>query len=222
MAYKITVPQIMRAIPNANRTRVTEFVEVFNQGWGEKFGINTNVRFIHFASQMLHESSCLNAFEENLNYSADGLRRVFPKYFPTAALATQYARHPQKIANRVYANRMGNGSETSGDGWKYRGRGAIMITGRSNYLAYKTSGFCVGDLMAHPEWLAQKPGAYKSAMWFWYKNGLNLIADKDTGERVIDGEAIVTQITKKVNGGLNGIADRRYIYRKLRKEFEIG
>ena len=74
----------------------------------------------------------------------------------------------------------------------------------------------------HPEWLSQKPGAYKSAMWFWYKNGLNLIADKDTGERVIDGEAIVTQITKKVNGGLNGIADRRYIYRKLRKEFGIG
>ena len=218
--YRITVPQLMRAIPNANRARVTEFVEVFNQGWGEKFGINTNVRFIQFASQLMHESNLLNSLEENLNYSADGLMRTWPSRFDRKK-AAEYARKPEKIANYVYANRMGNGSEASGDGWKYKGRGAIMITGRSNYLAYQNSGFCVGNLLMHPEWLAQKPGAYKSAMWYWYKSGLNAIADKDTGERVIDGEAIVTQITKKVNGGTLGLADRKYIYRKLRKEFSL-
>lgn len=216
--FKITVPQVMRAVPNANRVRVQELVDVFNQGWGEKFGISTPVRFIHWAAQLFHESACLNTFEENLNYSADRLLVVFPKYFNRTNV-NDYARKPEKIANRVYANRMGNGSEASGDGWKYKGRGAIMITGKSQYQAYQTSGFCVGNLLAHPEWLAQKPGAYKSAMWFWMKTGLNQLADKDTCQRVLDGEAIVKQITLKVNGGLNGLADRQYLYRKFRKEF---
>ena len=125
--------------------------------------------------------------------------RTWPSRF-TRQKALEYARKPEKIANYVYANRMGNGSEASGDGWKYKGRGAIMITGKSQYLAYQNSGFCVGNLLAHPEWLAQKPGAYKSAMWFWLKTGLNQIADKDTCQRVLDGEAIVKQITLKVNG----------------------
>lgn len=209
----------MRAVPNANRSKVVEFVDVFNK-WGDKFCINTTARFIHFACQMLHESACLNALEENLNYSADRLLVVFPRYF-TKANVMEYARKPEMIANRVYANRMGNGHESSGDGYKYRGRGAIMLTGKSNYQAYKDSGFCVGNLMAHPEWLASSPGCYKSAMWFWYSRGLNQIADRDTGQRVVDGEAVVRQITVKVNGGLNGIADRQYLYRKLRKEFGL-
>lgn len=194
---QITIEQIKKIAPGAPDKAAGEFVDTFNK-WGEKFGIATPLRAAHFISQCVHECAELKAFEENLNYSEKGLLKVFPKYF-NAATAKQYARKPEKIANRVYANRMGNGNEASGDGWKYKGRGAIGLTGRSNYLAYSTSGFCVGDLMAHPEWLAKSPGCYKSAMWFWWKNGLNAIAD--TGD--------VNAVTRRVNGGYNGIDSRK-------------
>ena len=148
--------------------------------------------------------------EENLNYSADGLLRVFPKYF-TKETAAQYACKPEKIANKVYANRMGNGNEASGDGWRFKGRGAIGTTGRDNYKDYADSEFCVGDLMSHPEWLAQSPGCYKSAMYFWWKNGLNQIADTDD----------VVKVTKRVNGGINGLAQRQYYYRMAKRVMGI-
>lgn len=215
---KITVPQIMRAIPSANRAKVAEFVDTFNQ-YGDMFGITTTARFVHFVAQLAHECAQFNAFEENLNYSADGLMKTWPSRFRTRAFADKYARQPQKIANYVYANRMGNGSEASGDGWKYRGRGAIMLTGKDHYKAYQRSGFCNGDLMAHPEWLAQKPGAYKSAMWFWLNNGLNDIADRDDGGRI--GEDVATQITRKVNGGITGLSQRLLNYRRLKREFGL-
>lgn len=214
---KISVPQIMRCVPSANRAKVTEFVEVFNQ-WGEKFGITTPQRVVHLLCQLSHECAGFTVFEENLNYSADGLMKTWPARF-TKQKAMEYARKPQKIANYVYANRMGNGSEASGDGWKYKGRGAIMITGKDNYKAYQNSGYCVGDLLSHPEWLTQKPGAYKSAMWFWMKSGLNEISDLDDGGRI--GEDIVTRITKKINGGINGLAQRKLFYRKFKKEFGL-
>ena len=194
---QITIEQIKKIAPGAPDKAAGEFVDTFNK-WSEKFGITTPLRAAHFISQCVHECAELKAFEENLNYSEKGLLKVFPKYF-NATTAKQYARKPEKIANRVYANRMGNGNEASGDGWKYRGRGSIGLTGRSNYLAYSTSGFCVGDLMAHPEWLAKSPGCYKSAMWFWWKNGLNAIAD--TGD--------VNAVTKRVNGGYNGLDSRK-------------
>ena len=194
---QITTEQIKKIAPGAPDKAAGEFVDTFNK-WSEKFGITTPLRAAHFISQCVHECAELKAFEENLNYSEKGLLKVFPKYF-NAATAKQYARKQEKIANRVYANRMGNGNEASGDGWKYKGRGAIGLTGRSNYLAYSTSGFCVGDLMAHPEWLAKSPGCYKSAMWFWWKNGLNAIAD--TGD--------VNAVTKRVNGGYNGLDSRK-------------
>lgn len=214
---KISVPQIMRCVPSANRAKVTEFVETFNK-WGEQFGITTVPRLVHLLSQLTHECASFTAFEENLNYSADGLMKTWPSRF-TRQKAAEYARKPQNIANYVYANRMGNGSEASGDGWKYRGRGAVMITGKDNYKAYQNSGFCVGDLMSHPEWLAQNPGAFKSAMWYWWKNGLNAIADSDDGGKI--GEDIVMRITKKINGGINGISQRKLFYRKFKKEFAL-
>ena len=194
---QITIEQIKKIAPGAPDKAAGEFVDTFNK-WSDKFGITTPLRAAHFISQCVHECAELNAFEENLNYSEKGLLKVFPKYF-NATTAKQYARKPEKIANHVYANRMGNGNEASGDGWKYKGRGAIGLTGRSNYLAYSTSGFCVGDLIAHPEWLAKSPGCYKSAMWFWWKNGLNAIAD--TGD--------VNAVTKRVNGGYNGLDSRK-------------
>lgn len=202
----ITEPQIRRIMPKAKNENVKEFVKTFNE-YSEMFGINTKMRAAHFLGQIAEESAQLNATVENLNYSADGLLRVFKKYFPTRELALQYARQPQKIANRVYSNRMGNGSEASGDGWKYKGRGIIMLTGKSNYAAYKNSGYCNGDLLSHPEWLAQYPGALKSAMWFWSSNGCNALADHDDG----------IAVTKRVNGGSNNLANRLYFTRMAKR-----
>ena len=208
----------MRAVPDADRARCTEFVETFNK-WGDKFGITSTARLVHFLSQVFHESGGLKYVEENLNYSAEGLLKTFPKYFNKANVGS-YARQPMKIANKVYANRMGNGNEASGDGWKFKGRGLIQLTGRSNYQAYQNSGFCNGNLMVHTEWLTQNPGHTKSAMWFWYKSGLNTIADLDHGDGKI-GEDVVEKITRKVNGGLNGLSSRLYYYRRFKREFGL-
>lgn len=206
---KITEQQLRRAVPGVSNVNLPNFVKTFNE-WAEKFGISTPLRVVHYLAQVFHESGNLRSREENLNYSADGLLRVFPKYF-NAAMAKQYAHKPQMIANHVYANRMGNGSEASGDGWRFKGRGYIGTTGRDNYKAYADSPYCVGDLMAHPEWLAQNPGDQKSAMYFWFKNGLNALADKDD----------VKAVTKRINGGYNGLENRMYLYRKFKKEFGL-
>lgn len=205
----ITLEQITRAVPSVNRQRAAELVEVFN-AWNEKFGITTPLRIAHLLSQIMHESGGLNTLQENLNYSAERLLVVFPKYFNKTNV-NLYARNPQKIGNRVYANRMGNGSEGSGDGYRYRGRGVIQITGKNNYQAYQTSGFCSGDLMSHPEWLTQKPGAYKSAMWFWWKNGCNTLADKDD----------LKGVTRKINGGYNGLSQREAYVKAFKKVFGV-
>ena len=188
----ITRAQILRAVPMAERKNLDEFVSTFNK-WADSIGLNTPLRIVHFLAQVFHESGNLKYMEENLNYSASGLLKTFPKYF-TKATASAYARKPEKIANRVYADRMGNGNEASGDGWKFRGRGLIQLTGKDNYKAYARSKHCVGDLMGHPEWLCKYPGALKSAMWYWQEHGLNELADRDNVEAV----------TRKVNGGFNG------------------
>lgn len=201
---------LRRVAPNVNSEQVKLFVPVFNE-WSDAFGINTPMRAALFLANVMHESSCLNRLEENLNYSAEGLMRTWPSRFPTREKAEKYARKPQAIANYVYANRMGNGSESSGDGWKYRGRGAIQITGFQTYAMYEKSGFCNGNLTSHPEWLAKSPGAWKSAMWYWKANGLNSIADRG------DSEAVC----RRINGGLNGLADRNYYFRKFKREFAI-
>jgi len=204
----ITEAQLKRAVPNVSKERVWEFVKAWNK-YSEQFEINTPLRTVHALAQFFCESSALNRLEENLNYSVKRLRQVFPKYFKTDAEAAAYAYKPMQIANRVYANRMGNGNEASGDGYRYRGRGVIQLTGRNNLLAYERSGYCVGKVTEHPEWLTQFPGALKSAMWYWKANGCNALADKDD----------INAVTKRINGGLNGLSDRAYYLRRFKREF---
>ncbi|WP_246472520.1 glycoside hydrolase family 19 protein [Azospirillum tabaci] len=158
--------------------------------------INTPQRVAAFLSQVGHESGGLRVWTENLNYSAEGLRKTWPQRFRDAATATAYARQPERIANRVYGDRMGNGPEASGDGWRYRGRGLIQITGRDNYQ--RCSGWAGKPLEAMPAWLETPDGAVASAVWFWTVNGLNRLAD--AGE--------LEAITRRINGGLNGQEDR--------------
>ena len=164
-----------------------------------KFQINTPLRLAHFLAQCGHESGGFKATQENLNYSAKGLNGIFKKYFPTEASAAAYARQPQKIANKVYANRMANGDEASGDGFKFRGRGYIQLTGKANYTLF---GKAIGeDITANPDVVSGKY-ALLSAAWFWSNNGLNKLADGGATD------AVVTTITKRVNGGTIGLADR--------------
>ena len=163
-----------------------------------KFNITNVLRLAHFLAQAGHESGQFKATSENLNYSSKGLLGIFPRYF-TPALAESYARQPQKIANRVYGGRMGNGVEATGDGFKFRGRGYIQLTGKDNYTAFGKS---IGeDMTANPDKVASSY-ALLSAAWFFSKNGLHKMADGGATD------AVVTSITKRVNGGTIGLADR--------------
>jgi len=168
-------------------------------GIQDKFEINTPLRLAHFLAQCGHESGGFRLVKENLNYSAKGLQGIFKKYFPNEALAKQYERKPEKIANKVYGGRMGNGDEASGDGAKYCGRGFIQLTGKTNYQAFFKS---IGaDVTTDPTLVAtQYPLA--SAAWFFNKNGLHKLADGGATD------AVVTSITKRVNGGTIGLPDR--------------
>lgn len=161
-----------------------------------RYQINTPLRVAAFLAQCGHESADFTILRENLNYGAKGLRATFPKYFPTDELALKYERKPEMIANRVYANRMLNGDEASGDGWKHRGRGAIQITGKDNYTrlaaALKKS---IDETIAYCETL---DGAIESACWFWNSRNLNAIADKSD----------ILDLTKKINGGTIGLTER--------------
>jgi len=168
-----------------------------------KYDINTLQRQAMFLAQLAHESGNFKYVSENLNYSAEALRRVFKKYFPTDDLALMYARQPEKIANRVYANRMGNGEESSGDGWKYRGRGLIQLTGKDNYAAFSLK--ANNNALLEPDLVAEPELAALSAGWFWDTNDLNKWSD--TGD--------VRAATRKINGGFNGLADREAKYNKL-------
>ena len=164
------------------------------------YEVNTKLRLAHFFSQISHESG-LKPISENLNYSAQGLMQTFSKYFTTTETLI-FANQPEKIANRVYANRMGNGDEKSGDGWKYRGRGFIQITGKINYfqLANDTD----LDCLKNPDLLLQESNAMISALWFWNKSGLNKLADKND----------IKGITRKINGGTIGLAHRQELLKK--------
>jgi putative chitinase len=164
-----------------------------------KFGINTPLRLAHFLAQCGHESGGFKATQENLNYSAKGLMGIFKKYFPTQTLAEQYQRNPQKIASKVYGGRMGNGPESSGEGFKFRGRGYIQLTGKENYTAFGKS--INEDMTAAPDKVATHYPLL-SAAWFFSKNGLHKMADGGATD------AVVTSITKRVNGGTIGLADR--------------
>jgi putative chitinase len=164
-----------------------------------KFGIDTPLRLAHFLAQCGHESGGFKATQENLNYSAKGLLGIFGKYFREAGLAESYQRNPQKIASRVYGGRMGNGPESTGDGFKFRGRGYIQLTGKDNYTAF---GKAINeDMTANPDKVATHYPLL-SAAWFFTKNGLHKMADEGSTD------AVVTKITKRVNGGTIGLADR--------------
>lgn len=165
----------------------------------DKFEINTPLRLAHFLAQCGHESGGFRLVQENLNYGAKGLLGLFKKYFPDEAKAKLYERKPEKIANLIYGGRMGNGAEATGEGWKYHGRGYIQLTGKDNYTAFTKS---IGeDCVASPDLVATKyPLA--SAAWFFSKNGLHKMADAGATDDV------VTKITKRVNGGTIGLADR--------------
>ena len=160
----------------------------------------TPVRAAHFFAQTAHETGGFTLFSENLNYSTKGLRGIFGKYFPSDAIASQYERKAEKIANRVYASRMGNGPESSGDGWRYRGRGALQLTGKDNYKVF--ADYCKRpDVMSNPDLVATEL-AFESAMFFFERNKLWAICDQGVTD------AAILSITKKINGGTHGLADR--------------
>jgi putative chitinase len=172
----------------------------------DRYSINNTIRQASFLGQCMHESNNFKTLQENLHYSANGLKAVWCSRFPTDEIANKYANHPDMIANKVYANRMGNGDEESGDGWKYRGRGIIQCTGKD---LYKTLSDVLNiDLMSFPDFLMEMPYASMSAGWFWNKKGLNALADaKDYKE-----------MTRRINGGFNGLDDR---IAKINKAMEV-
>lgn len=164
-----------------------------------KFELNTALRLAHFLAQAGHESGGFKAVNENLNYGAKGLLGIFKKYFPTEEKAKLYERKPEKIANLVYGGRMGNGLEASGEGWKFRGRGYIQLTGKDNYKAFDA--VVAESIVDNPDLVATKYPLL-SAAWFFHKNGLHKIADQGATD------AVVTSVTKRVNGGTIGLPDR--------------
>lgn len=167
----------------------------------DNYYVNTPLRLAHFFAQIDHESG-LKPISENLNYSPKRLQAIFKKYFSNPAKANEYGGKPQIIANRVYANRMGNGDEQSGDGWKYRGRGFIQITGKNNYIVLSKDTRI--DFVSQPDLLLTEANSMISALWFWQKNKLNDLADKND----------IVGITKKINGGTNGLEHRKQLLKK--------
>jgi len=194
---ELTEQQLQQIIP---KNKYVSYWYTALQQLLPQYEINTPDRIAAFLAQCAHESGGFVFIKENLNYKWASLRKVFPKYFPTDALAQQYEKQPEKIANRVYANRMGNGPEESGDGWRFCGRGLIQVTGRENYSWFAAS------LQISPEeaseYMETFEGAAQSACWFWESNNLNQWADK---------QDIVT-LTKRINGGTIGLEDRKKHY----------
>ena len=196
----LTDGDLKRILPLADTAR---WIEPLNTCL-EEFGINSPLRIAAFLAQVATESGSLNRLVENLNYSAAGLKRTWPKRFPSDELARQFERQPERIANFVYGGRMGNGSEQSGDGWRFRGRGLLQVTGRSNY---RTVGAGLGlALEAQPELLEIPLNAARSAGLYWRSHGLNELADV-SGDLVHDDEDFIT-ITTKINGGTTGLTER--------------
>jgi len=192
----ITKEQLKELIPG--NPYLNEWYEALEQLLPD-YEINTPQRIAAFIAQCAHESGGFRAIKENLNYKAVTLRKIFPKYFPTDELANAYANMPNKqeaIANRVYANRMGNGDEHSGDGYRYCGRGLIQLTGKNNYQAFADS--IETTVEDASEYLATFEGAAQSACWFWESNNLNRFAD--VGD--------IKGLTKAINGGYIGLDDR--------------
>lgn len=196
-----SLKQIMPKLADAKRAA---FLPSLQSALNE-FGVNTPKREAAFLAQIAHESGELNIFAENLNYGAKGLMATWPKRFPDPVKAQQYERNPQKIANYVYANRIGNGDEASGDGWRFRGRGPIQITGRDNYQKYGSR--LNVDLINDPDKAATPEVGFRIAGLYWKENGLNELADAGMFET----------ITKRINGALKGLEDRVKYYTRAKQ-----
>lgn len=196
----LNIELLQTLCPNTKDELLERYVEPLS-ATAQHYEIDTTPeRLAAFLAQLIHESGGFNFVAENLNYSAQALRRVFGKYFPSDSAAQMYERKPQKIANKVYSNRMGNGTEESGDGWKYRGRGLIQITGKNNYSAFANAlGISLEECVSY---LETPEGACSSAGWFWDTNKLNSYADKND----------FIGLTKRINGGTNGLTDRQHHY----------
>lgn len=191
----VTLEILQQLCPKTRRTTLEQFVEPLNTVM-EYYDITTPQRAAAFLAQCAHESGGFTAVRENLNYSAKGLMTTFRKYFPDEATAKRYERQGDAIANRVYANRMGNGPESSGDGARFKGRGVIQLTGRQNYERFaKDLGITVEECV---EYLETPAGAVSSAGWFWDNNNLNVLADRED----------MLMLTKRINGGVLGLQDR--------------
>lgn len=195
---QVTLELLTHMCPKTKRSILEGYVEPLNTV-AEYYELTANpARLAGFLAQTAHESGGFTAIKENLNYSAKGLRSIFSKYFPNDELAKQYERQPEKIANRVYANRMGNGPEESGDGFRFCGRGLIQLTGRQNYTKLAEDlGISVEETAAY---LETPNGAVSSAGWFWDNNNLSQYCDK--------GDFVT--LTKRINGGTIGLADRQH------------
>jgi putative chitinase len=194
----ITLELLQGMFPKTKNSVLESYVDPLNEVC-DKFEINTSERLAMFLAQIGHESGGLSVVQENLNYRAERLAVVFPKYFKGID-TSEYAHNPEKIANRVYANRMGNGDEESGDGYKFRGRGLIQLTGHNNYASFASD---MGmDIDEAVEYLSTPEGAAMSAGWYWNKTSLNQWADSSD----------VLTVTKKINGGTIGLAEREHLF----------
>ena len=190
---QITREQLAQIIPK--NPYIDQWCDALNKLLPD-YGIDTPERVAAFLAQCAHESGNFVFLKENLNYRAESLMRTWPRHFPTMDIATQYARQPERIANRAYANRMGNGDEASGDGWRYAGKGLIQLTGKNNYEAFAES--IETPVEEIPAYLETFEGAVQSACWFWESNNLNQWADKGD----------ILTLTKRINGGTIGLEDR--------------
>lgn len=197
---EVTLELLQAICPKTKKTVLEKYVYALNDV-AEYYEMTQNPkRLAGFLAQIAHESGGFTAVVENLNYSAKGLMTTFKKYFPTEELAKQYERQPEKIANRVYANRMANGPESSGDGWKFRGRGLIQLTGKHNYTKFAEGlGISIDETVAY---LETPEGAVSSAGWFFDNNNLNAYCDRDD----------FVGLTKRINGGTIGLEDRKHHY----------
>ena len=196
--FDFTEEQVHHLLPRVKN--VTEWYDAMVETLPQ-YGINDIARVSAFIAQCAHESGGFTVMQENLNYSADGLQKIFGKYFPNPQIAAQYARQPEKIANRVYSNRMGNGDEASGDGWKFRGRGAIQLTGKDNYTQFSKH-INKPEILTNPD-LVSTDYSFESALFFFDKNKLWSICDQGVNE------ATILALTKRVNGGTHGLEDRK-------------
>lgn len=203
---KITEEDLKELIPK--NKYVSQWTRVLNLLLPD-YEINNPKRIAAFLAQCIHESGGFVFLKENLNYKAESLMKVWPRHFPNLEIAKAYQRNPEKIANKAYANRMGNGDENSGDGWRFSGRGLIQLTGKTNYQNFADS--IETPLEEIPEYLETFEGAVQSACWFWETNNLNPLADKGD----------IVSLTKRINGGTIGLEDRIKHYNHALEVFNV-